>query len=239
MPGTPPYIPKTNNGFDDWLTNFSALIVADPTRYGLLTADATAISAQQVTYNAAFQIAGTTGISPRVPINPATRTPVTVAAMNADKALALAVVRPYAIQIRNNQGVSNDDKIALGLTIVKTIPTPIPAPVSYPVIDNITTQAGQGTFRFRDSILTTTKQKPFGTINCQIYINMATPPANPAADPSLSDYVDVVTKSPFILSFAGADAGKTARLWGRWQTRKGLVGPFGPPVDFTVPRGGM
>jgi hypothetical protein len=49
--------------------------------------------------------------------------------------LAASFVRPYAIRVRNNLGVSNADKTALGLTVVDLTRTPVPPPVTSPLLN--------------------------------------------------------------------------------------------------------
>lgn len=66
--------------------------------------------------------------------NLATKTRAMAAAKDGARAAILEIVRRYAQQVRNNQGVSNADgvsdadKLALGLTLPDRTPTVVPAP---------------------------------------------------------------------------------------------------------------
>lgn len=230
-----PYIPTADAAVDAWSQNFSTKITAAPTTYGLVAGDATTIAAVVLAFHNAYLIAGVSGTPPKTPLNPSLRTPVSIAAKDTARDAMLVVLRLYAITIRNNPGVADADKTALGLTIVKTIPTPIPAPVTFPLLDIVAATPGQVTFSARDSGTPSVKAKPFGAIQLQAFVvySETTPPA-----PGLSNYIGDFTKSPFVASFAADDAGKTAYLSCRWQTRKGLVGPWSAALPFTVPLGG-
>lgn len=46
MPALPPYMPTKEADFASWLANFSTLISANPSAYGLMTTDAATIAPQ-------------------------------------------------------------------------------------------------------------------------------------------------------------------------------------------------
>src|SRR5947207_5207711 len=110
------YLPSRDAELGQWVTNFSTLITASPGTYGLLAGDAGSIAAYVNAFNSALAVVA----------NPATKTRATVAGKDGAKAAMLDIVRPYAIQVRNNAGVSNADKTALGLTIVDQTKTTVP-----------------------------------------------------------------------------------------------------------------
>ena len=62
------YIPSKDAQLDDWALNFKTLIAATPTNYGLVAADATAITNAYTSWHTAFLAA----------TNPSTRTKATV-----------------------------------------------------------------------------------------------------------------------------------------------------------------
>lgn len=220
------YIPSTDSGFSDWLLNFATLIAAGPTAYGLVAGDATAISAQNTSYQAAYALA----------VDPSTRTPSTVAAKDAAKSLALSVVRPYALQINANAGVTDEQRADLGLTIRKTTPTPVPAPSTAPGITFRAAIPLATTLGYYDTATPTTKAKPYGTIGMELWVAVGTVAA---VDPAQGSFRALVTKSPFVVSFEPAQQGKIATVFGRWVTRggtggQGQVGPWSAALTFTV-----
>lgn len=228
---TAPYIPAQNNAFLGWIDNFASLITADPARYGLDAVAAAAIQTAADNFDAAFALAGTTAPPHPVPVNPAARTPVTVAAMAATKGASTATVRPYAQQIRINPGVTNDDKVALGLNLQNTSPSPVPAPVSYPLLSLLSGGPLTHTFSYKDSMTAVGKRKPDGVVQMQL-VGAAAVAA--ATDPDTLPPLPAQTKSPFMIVWSSGDGSKIASYAARWVTRKGLVGPWSPILTAVV-----
>ena len=215
------YIPSRDANLADWMNNFSTLITGSPGTYALTAGDATTIA----TYVSAFVNALT------VVSNPATKTRATVAAKDGAKAAMLDIVRPYAQQVRANRGVSNEHKVALGLTIADETRTPIPAPATNPILMVIGATPGEHTVRFADSATPDRRKKPFGAIGLQLFVVVAAAPVN---DPAAAEFRSFVTKQPFAVMYEAADNGKVATYFARWQTRTGLVGPWSTGVAFTI-----
>ena len=221
----PQYIPARDADFAQWLENFATLIAAAPTSYGLTAGDATAISNQNNAFQAAYALA----------TDPATRTTPTIAAKDGARASAEAVVRPFAIQIRNNSAVSVELKAGLGLTIPSTTPTPIPAPIVAPAL--IVEQAIplQTTLQARQPG-SAGKAKPFGSIGVEVFVAIGTVAA---VDPGQATYAFTATKTPFRYSYGAPDQGKVATFFARYVTRSGpggiaQSGPFSAPLPITL-----
>jgi hypothetical protein len=221
MPAPSPYIPTKQNDLDTWSQNFSTKITANPPLYGLVAADATVIAAFTATFHTALGVVNT----------PATKTAVTVANKDAASAAMLDILRGYAIMIRNNAGVANSDKAALGLTIPTLTPTPIVAPTTNPILGLLGATPLQLTLKSSDSATPTTKAKPFGAISLEVH---AAASATVITDPASLPYVGDFTKSPFAIDFLSGDVGKQAYIAARWKTRRGLVGPWSSIVHMTV-----
>ena len=145
-----PYIPARDSTLDSWADNFQTLIAASPATYGLAAPDAVAITNAFTTWHAAYLLGGSTG-SPPVPINPSTFTSVTVAAKNSAKFAMIIILRSYAAQIRLNPGVTNSDKIALGLNLPNNTPSPIPVPLTFPLLSIVSAGPGTQIIRYADS----------------------------------------------------------------------------------------
>ena len=216
-----PYIPPKDADLVNWANNFSALISGNPATYGLLAGDGVTIAAFVAAFDASYLVI----------TNPATRTMPAIAAKDGDKAAMLSIVRSYAQQIRLDQGVTNENKLALGLTSGDPTPTPIPAPASNPLLSVIGATMGQQTLRFADVNTPALRKKPFGAIGLQLFANIG---IAPISDPAAATFAAFVTRQPYAMNFANADNGKTCTYFARWQTRTGLVGPWSPPVSFTV-----
>lgn len=219
------YIPATDSAFLTWLNNFSSLLTASPATYGLSGADATIVAGVTTTYDSALALA----------TDPSTRTSVTVASKDAARASAEAIVRPYAVSISQNTAVSNGDKVAIGVTVRSNIPTPIPAPVTPPVISLIKANPLVQQLMIRP-LGSSTKAKPGGTIAIEVARTVGTVPAT---DPNQLAIVGQYGKTPLIQNFESADQGKTVTYAARYRTRSGpggqsQAGPWSNLVSFVV-----
>lgn len=215
------YIPTSFSGFDGWLTNFSALLTAAPTDYGLVSGNAVTVAAQQVAYHAAYIAAN----------DPSTRTSPTVAAQLAARQLAELIVRPFAVLISQNPAVSDELKSDIGVTVRAVVRTPVPAPTTSPALALVSAMPGVLNVDYRDSTTPMSKAKPAGVIGMQVYLAVGTVPA---VDPAQTTYRNVVTKSPTQIDTTG-NAGKVYTIFSRWVTRGGVggqayTGPWSAPL---------
>ena len=220
------YIPATNSGFDTWFNNFQTVIAAAPADFGLVVGDATAITASYNAWHPLYVAAQ----------NPDTRTTPAIAAMNAQRALSLTLVRPYAVSISQNTAVTDDNKALAGVTIRKTTPTPIPPPTTVPALSLVAAQHLTTQLAYRDTSTPTSKAKPFGAIGIEVWSSVG---EVFATDPAQASYVATWTKSPNVLNFEAGQVGKKVTVWGRWVTRGGAggvaqTGPWSTPLNFTV-----
>lgn len=205
-----PYIPAKDSEFDTWLVNFSTLLTAAPATYGLVAGDATAVDAVTDAWVAAYATA----------INPSTRTSVTIAIKDTARRNAEVTVRPYAVRISRNPAVTTGNKTAIGVTVVTTTPTPVPPPTDVPILSLVRQRFGDATLGFKTTGFDG-KSKPYGSTMLEIVqaIGVAF-----AVDPSQCSFLTLVTKSPFTVTWSGADAGKKATLFARFRTRSGPAG---------------
>ena len=85
-------IPTKEADLYNWADNFSTLLTANPTTYGLVAGDATAVAAVVTPFKTAFDAAS----------DPGTRTQALVGTKDAAKDAMLAVIRPYYRMIQAN-----------------------------------------------------------------------------------------------------------------------------------------
>lgn len=216
------YLPQPLPAFSTWFLNFSSLITANPALYGLVAGDAATIQGAYDAFAAAYAISTA----------PTTRSPTTVQTTITARNTGVQIIRGYARIILANAGVADSDKTALGLKIRDTVNTPIPAPLTNPVITVIGCTPGQITARYHDSSMSTNiKAKPFGAAQMQLFVAFGTvAPVNPAATP----FYGVVTKAPFPINCPAGSAGQMAFIYGRWVTQRGLIGPWSPLAQTAV-----
>jgi len=219
------YIPAKDADFANWSANFATLIAASPATYGLTSGDATTITAA----DAAFQLAYSDAI------NPATRTPVSIAAKDTQRTATLVTERAYAQSIANNAGVSPADKIAVGVNPRNSTPTKVPRPTTYPLLTVPSLLTNAIVLRYRDELASpTSKAKPPGAVAMQLNAQVAVG-GTISASVDLWPVAGYETKSPIIVSTDPGDSGKILSLAGRWVTRKGLLGDWGPTITSVIP----
>lgn len=205
------YIPSTDVAYLDWQNNFAALLTLDPESYGETAGTALTVQTVADEYADAYLLA----------TDPSTRTAPTVAAKDVAKFTAIATIRPVAIRIRNNSAVTDEQRADLGLTIVKTVPTPIPAPTTFPILGIRKATPLTLQLQYTDSGEPDGKAKPFGAIGVEIWSTVGT---EAATDPNQTSFDNSYTKSPLTLNFAAEDQGKIASIFARFVTRAGPGG---------------
>jgi hypothetical protein len=222
MPSLPSYIPAKEANLNAWLLNFSALLTAAPSTYGLGPTDAANVAADVSAWTADY-----------TPIlSPATKTAATVSAKNSGKVAVLAQIRPYAQSISLNAGVTTSAKTAIGVNPRTSVPVPITAPTTTPVLTAQSTSTAGTILRYRDATASpSVKSKPYGVTQVQLY---ALASVTPITDPTTLTFIEAATKSPLTAALGSGAAGKTVYFAARWQTRKGLVGPWSPIISYVV-----
>lgn len=220
MPGIN-YIPAGDDAFKAWALNFSTLITATPTAFGLVAGQATAYAALYATYNTSLAAA----------TDPTTRTTVTVAAKDSARASLQANSRLLAGIVQAFPGITPTQLASLGLTVRATTRPPIPAPTTAPIMSIIGNSVLASTLRYSDANTPDSRAKPFGAISLRLYVKYGTVPPVSVADCTL---LATVTRNPVNIDWPAAQTGSTAHLIGVWQTRRGLTGPPSPIVSTVV-----
>lgn len=215
------YLPLKDSLLDGWALNFQTLIAASPTSYGLVAADATAITAAYTAWHTAYLAA----------VNPTTRTKATVSAKNEQKANLLGVVRAYAATLRANRAVSDELKIGLGLHVADRVPTPVPAPSTKPVLAIERIEQGFQDIRATDEATPSSRARPQGAAGLLIY--RAIGPAA-VSDPAQATFLTFVGRPQVQSQFTSADAGKTVTYFARWTNAKGEVGPWSSALSSAI-----
>jgi hypothetical protein len=224
------YIPAPLALFSTFAQNFTNLVVASPVTYGMTGPDATSIMVANDLFQNAYALSKKT--------SPTTRTSTAVSDTSSKKFTLTQLLRSWASQIRLNPGVSDADKVALGLRLPNNAPTPIPTPATWPVLGIQGYRPLGIQLRYHDSSTPTLKAKPYGAIGGELYVGVSTAPLGSA---SLCTFQGIFTKNYPIISFLSGDAGKIATFFARWVTRgaphgseESQVGPFGPGVSAGI-----
>jgi len=215
------FIPHRDGEALTWMKNFSTLITAAPATYGLVAADATAIAVAVGEFNTALTVA----------LEPSTRTKVTVNTKNEKRAAAEGVCRQYAGVIKHNAGVTDSDKIALGVPPINNERTPVPAPGTSPLLNVIGNTPGVQIVRFADSTTPDSGSKPAGAFQLQLFVAVGDAPAT---SPEAATFQGAHTRNAVRVSFQSSQDGKVATYFARWGGIRGDVGPWSLPVSMRI-----
>jgi len=144
-----------------------------------------------------------------------------------------AKFREQAAVAREKPGITETELQSAGLEAPDTEPTPVGPPTTRPVAVVDTSQRLEHRIEFVDETSTTTgkKAKPIGVRGAQIWVKIDGPPP---IDLSQCRFLAEDTATPYLASFAGADAGKTAHYILCWVNTKGEPGPLGETVSATI-----
>jgi hypothetical protein len=128
--------------------------------------------------------------------------------------------------------VSDDMIRSIGVSRRSAVPTPKPAPTAAPEINLVSVAPGVINIRFRTSGSAAPRARDPMAIGIQISaVNGANPVADGEADIGV---ITTLSRSPGQLSSVGYPA--TVRLYGRWITQRGLLGPWSAAIAVAVTR---
>jgi len=215
------YIPSKDAQALQWMQTFSSGLQSDPSRYFISSPEAEAIVNAVELFAAALADA----------VDPAQRNAVTVALKDEARNNAEQLCRQVANLIKYNAGISNPDKIAIGVRPINPNRDPINCPQTAPILNIIAATPGAQTLRFADSMTPETGKKPFGATELQLFVHVADEAID---DPDAAQFYGKFTKNPVGVAFDASDKGKEATYFARWSDRKGQVGPWSLPVNMTI-----
>jgi hypothetical protein len=229
MASTNDYIPSRESDLVTWSTNFNAKIVAAPTSYGLVAAQATAYTALHNAFVTAYNVANA----------PLTRSPVNIEAKNTAKSNLIdgsGGIRVLAALVQAYPSITDAQLRELGLTVRDREPSPIPPPRVAPEMDFIPT--GTRTIRIRlHNETTLRKKKPDGVKGATVFYHVgATAPAE------LTDWTfhENTTKTVLDVDLP-ADVAAGSQVWftAFWFNPRAQSGPAATPQSTFVQYGGL
>jgi hypothetical protein len=210
-------------------TNMNDRIVASPSTYQLLAAQAAAYTAVHEPYIAAqsaMMAARADG----------TRSEAATATRNACKTALLTYARMIYSYVQNNAAISDADKILLGVR-VRSLPTPIPRPDVRPGTEVAAVDGRTVTFLSHDSASPTKRGKPPACTGAFVYSFVGD---DYPTDPAAWAFEGSTTQRKFKIVFPGTVEGGT-RVWlcAAWINAKQEAGPVSVPVPATIQFGGV
>lgn len=218
----PDYIPKSDANFDIWQLSLVQIISDNKVAWGIPDEDIQRITTSQAPWMSAFAKASIRH----------NRTSADVQAKHDCREAYDDVIRGFVAQwLSNNIKVTDSDRERMGLTVRSDSHTPVPVPDSIPVATIDFSVRWQHTVNYVDADSPRSKAKPLGVFGCEIWIKTGD---EPPKDSSELRYLTTCTRTPFKITFEGADVGKTAYYWLRWVNRRGQQGPWSSMVSAMI-----
>jgi hypothetical protein len=151
------FFPRTDTALLAWSLNFSTLITATPTAYGLTSAQATAYAAVHAAYGTALAAC-----------EPGSRNKSAVVAKNTARTNLKTQAKLLANLVNGTATVTNAQKVALGLN-VRAKPQPIPVPSNAPGLDVVSVSAWTVKIKLHDSAAGSGRGKPAGVSGASVF----------------------------------------------------------------------
>lgn len=165
------FLPGREASLITWSNNFSTLISATPTAFGLTAAQATAFATVNTAWVTAYNTAK----------NSLTRSPANIITKNQAKKTMIAEARQLAGVIQKFPTITNTQRSELGLTVPST-PSPIPVPSSAPAVEINSVSGWTVNVRLHDSTSGSKRGKPAGVSGASLFSFVgATAPADIAS----------------------------------------------------------
>jgi hypothetical protein len=216
----PDYIPQKDSELVAWSSNFTTVVAANASAWGIPPDEVAALRTAYDLFAALQKQAD----------SPA-KTSIIVAEKNAAREALEAKIRGMVGFRLKNPIITDAQRIALGLHVHDTKPSNIPAPTSRPEIDIDVIDFRRLKVVFHD-MGSESKAKPYGVNGAVIvYAVLDAPPADPNA---LTRSV-LATRTPHTLEFTEEERGKTVYVAICWQNEKGEKGPWSEIESAIVP----
>jgi hypothetical protein len=196
--------------------------VANAAALGIAAGDVTAIQAAQTDWDAKYGDH----------VNKQAAAGAARQAKDTQRTSFEGLLRSQSQQIQKRPGTTDEQRAGLGITVPDTTSTPTGAPTTSPVITIDTGQRLRHVINFsRTQAEGGGRGKPLGVRGCQIFMKIGAPA--PASESDLT-FVTEDTRTPHLIEFDNADAGKLVFYWCRWVNTRGETGPWAAPVSATV-----
>ena len=220
------YLPSRESDLLTWTKNFEQKIVADAAAYGLIEKQATDYNLAQAAFAAAYQVAN----------DPDTRSPGNIRIKNTKKDELVASTRQLVDIAQAAPEMDNDKRVALGITVRDTDPTPIPAPSEAPAIDILSMVGWTLELRLHRGDATK-RAKPAGVKGATVFSFVGEQP------PSAIDawkFEGSITKTETKVNFPTTLApGTKVWLTAFWFNPTSQSGPAAVPVSTQINYGGL
>lgn len=151
-------------------------------------------------------------------------------AKNTARQNVLDRARPQRRMVRAKSGVSNELLESANLTPYDDVKTASASPSSVPFA-LVDFGKLRHTISFRDKLTPDTDKKPDGMMGAEIWMKIG---GDAPVDNEECEFLALDTATPYLMTFKGADAGKTAYYLLRWVSKNGDKGEWSEAVSATI-----
>ena len=219
------FFPSTDSALLAWSLNFSTLISATPTAYGLTAAQATAYATLHTAYGTALAAC-----------DPSTRTKAAVSNKNVARTNLKNSARLLANLINGTASVTNAQKITLGLN-VRATPSPIPQPSTAPGLSVRSVSGWTVKIKLSDTGSSAKRGKPPGVSAGSVFSYVG---ATAPSDISSWKFEGNTGKTLVDVAFASTLApGTQVWLTAYWFNGRKQSGPATSPVSTNLQGGSV
>jgi hypothetical protein len=219
------FLPRTDDALLAWSANFSALITATPTAYGLTAALASSYAAVHTTFATALGAC-----------DPGQRSKTTVAAKNEARTNLKIQARLLANLVEGTSTVTDAQKVELGLNVRKP-PTPTPVPTTPPVLEVISVSAWTVKIKLREQGGTGRRGKPVGVAGASFFSYVG---GEPPTDLAQWKFEGNTGRTSFDVAFTSTlPAGTRVWLTAFWFNGRKISGPICNPVGINLQGGSV
>jgi hypothetical protein len=219
------YIPDADNQFKAWADNFIDHANAHLAGLGLAAGDL----AELVNMHSDFNSKLAEHVTAKQAAHAARQ------AKDTSRNEFKAEIRKLVKLLQASSDIDNSERQSLGITVADTIRTANTADIKTRPVGRVdTSQRLQHKIRFNDESTPTKRAKPAGIMGCEIWVQVLSAGDAPSADIDDYNFVALDTSSPHVVSYDGADGGKTAHYMLRWTKRGDVKGPWSETVSATI-----
>ena len=214
----PDYIPRSDSDFTTWQTNFLNYASANTATLSLTPAELQPLLTAQTYWQESYS----------EHIEAQASADAALQRKNESRDAYETMIRALVKRLQGSPNLSNDQRAAMGLSIPSARRTAVPIPITAPSLTVDTSQRLRHTIAFTDGTRTA---KPDGVRGCEIWVKLGTAPTN------LDEltFLGLDTRSPYMVSYDGKEAGQMAHYMARWSNSRGETGPWSETVSATIP----
>jgi hypothetical protein len=202
------------------LRTFNAAVTASPQDYGLTAADADALKTDLNAFES--ELDGWDAINAQYDSQSEAKA--------SARSQVLTRGRRQRKVARAHEGITGESLGSAGLAPYDDVRTDSPSPSSVPFA-LVDFGKLRHTINFRDKDTPDTDKKPDGMLGAEIWLKIGN---DPPIDNTGCQYLATDTATPYVYTFSGADAGKTAWYLLRWVSNNGDKGDWSEAVGATV-----